>query len=596
MKIAFLTKNTLVPAGLVLLAACLFGFKLSILPAMQSLEYSIEGAEPVRRGLPLLIDVPAQRIKVRVLLQRGAWSPTEFYLRANNCIERVLINGRYLESPRLPVCEYFEGKTVDFAPLLIPGANEIIFTISNIRNTAGMDMRVAESDRTLVILNTLMLAALIALCVWMMKRGAVSWMTKGLWYVFIAGLVSRVWYFQATPYGLRSYDYDGHILYVMHILQNWTIPLSGDGWVFHHAPLYYYVSAIFLRAVDLIGFTTLYLTVMLQHVSLIVSVACLWLMLWGAAKLWSGERERAKRIIGASLLAFYPGFVFMASRISNEPLYHALCIVVMLTLWVWWREGDVKYWYIACAVACLAFLTRVSAVFFVPVFAAAFLFKTSGWGNTDRWRLAWKSCVLVVLLTAWYPMLRIAQGDAEEQLSFNNVAMGENLAVRNTPANYVTFNPLKVLAVPYNHSMSDEWRRQYFPEYLYKSMYFGEFRFNERMRIISVLLLLSGFAVMGLAAYGMVRHLREGTREDLVMSLSLVLSLLMIVAYRASFHFSSDQDFRFVMAAFLPLVYFAVKGAWALRGNPGDAARGIVAAHAGLSAVFILLTILLPEA
>ncbi len=131
------------------------------------------------------------------------------------------------------------------------------------------------------------------------------------------------------------------------------------------------------------------------------------------------------------------------------------------------------------------------------------------------------------------------------------------LAVTNTPAHLLVFNPLQVLLTPFAGDIGDATRHDYFFEYFYRSALFGSSGYFELMDLAR-LLLVSSFTLIPFFVLGILR--RHKKPESAFMLISFFLLLGAVFAYRISYPMSSNQHYRFVPLIIVPIAYFVTHG------------------------------------
>jgi hypothetical protein len=210
--------------------------------------------------------------------------------------------------------------------------------------------------------------------------------------------------------------------------------------------------------------------------------------------------------------------------------------------------------------AALALLTKDSGL---VLLAVLFLLLVSRRDLPWRRKLARAGvgALIVLVLTGWYPLLRfLAEHDIRQTLSLGNAMMNPRLTVGNHLADYVTFNPVAMLRLPFNDTWWDVARRQNFWEFFFRSAFFGEFSFAKQ-RGIAVAILVCGFLALPILARGLWRAVRERHPSLAPLLLTTFLLLAAALAYRWLHPASPNQDFRFSILLCIPLAYFAVIGA-----------------------------------
>jgi hypothetical protein len=152
------------------------------------------------------------------------------------------------------------------------------------------------------------------------------------------------------------------------------------------------------------------------------------------------------------------------------------------------------------------------------------------------------------------------EADTSRSLSLGNQGMNSGLSVANSPVNLLTFNPSQILQHPYNNPWDDTYRRQYFPEYFFRSAFTGEFGFDDHLKDLNVGILFFALLAIPLMVFGFIRERCTDPLKHLPFWLLLLLMLAASASYRIHFPYTANQDFRFVVMIIVPLSYYAVSG------------------------------------
>ena len=320
----------------------------------------------------------------------------------------------------------------------------------------------------------------------------------------VCGVLLRCLYAASTPYFVRAWDWDGHLRYITHVVEHWTVPPAASGWETYQPPLYYFAAAAWAKAWP----TTEPSTGALQVLSVLLSVGAMFAGFW-IARLLFPETSRRERLIFAWVVAVFPGLVFFGSRLSNDTLLTAISLVCVALLILWWRLPSMKRWCALCVVLGLGVLTKMSIVPLLLT-AAVCLVLHPGMDARRKTVIALTGAAVLVAVAGWLFVLRYA---IEHRTMMVFVQTGDAMKADNTARNLLMFNPYWVLRRPFNWNWNDDYRRQIFWEYLLKSSFVGE-RVHHPIAAWPLRLLLAGSMVgVLLAATGLVkdwRHDRHG--------------------------------------------------------------------------------------
>ncbi len=385
---------------------------------------------------------------------------------------------------------------------------------------------------------------------WLVSRSEILWPV-------VFGAAIRFVYVWYTPYNLRTHDVAGHIEYVKYVAQTFTIPHTGQNWEAHQGPVYYFLAGIWVRLGNMFDRSSLDLARDLQWGSMILSVALLWIAGLIALELFPGIRRRAHRTLFVLLHAVIPALVYGSARISNDALAWPLLWLFALLLLRWWRSGTLRDWTWLCVLSAVIILTKHNGYILPPIaFACLLLRPHLSTGIKIR-----KTALLaasVIVIAGWFLAYRFIDGFFSYGLLAPSLWGMENLRIPNDPEAFLTFNPLRMIVTPFNSPSTNAFGRQFFWEYLLKSVFLGEF-------IPTSTLLLTVRAAVGLgmafALTGLVGIWRAWkTRAPFFLPMLIVAAAHVggLIAYRILHPCACNQDFRFITLALVPWSFFAL--------------------------------------
>lgn len=557
MRIVLSPNNIAFVSVLVLGLLCIV--RLLAQPSIGTLTYQYEGHERVTASHPLLVETEAQRLTVELPLYLSALHPNTFFVKPDDCLEELHINGQAVMEPEVRFCDYSTlGRDINLKKYLRPGENTLLFVIKDDGGKGGVRLTPSRTDGILLTLNIiLVLSAAVAALLLIVAVGK-NEQKRMLLTLFVAGAALRFFYLLATHYRVRSHDIDDHIRYIQYVAEHFWMPPASEGFVFHHPPLYFFLGGILARLDQLVHRTNELLFFDLQAFSFLISLATLAAGIWICRKLF--PKTGPYGALFFSIIVTSPVLVFLSARITNNALYTLLAFLSFGLLIQWWQSGRMKDWYLLLAVLSLAFVTRVSALVFFPVVFLLLPLRTKGGWFRKIGHLCAGAC-LVALLAGWFPATRFfLEQDPTNMIKLGNTTMHSGLLLPTRTSNLLTFNPVGFLTTPFNHPWEDAARRQYFPEYLFRSAFFGEFDFPDQFFNLAVLILLSATLLLPYAVYGFWKRGIGQWKKHLPVTLLLLLMSASQVWYRLFAPYSSNQDFRHSVPIILPIAFFLVAG------------------------------------
>ncbi len=194
------------------------------------------------------------------------------------------------------------------------------------------------------------LLAALAVCVLVLRRAGPLRAERARFVLFGAWIALALNDAFALPLG-AGFDAEGHVDYVIHLVNRRALPLPGDGWEMFQAPLYYLLQA-----------PVLWLTASLRALR-VMGLICGLIQIelcWRAARVLFPKRDDLQ-LIGA-LFGFLPVNIYLSQFVGNEPLSAVLSASAVLFCWT----GRSPL--IVGALLGAAILAKVSAVLlFIPI-------------------------------------------------------------------------------------------------------------------------------------------------------------------------------------------------------------------------------------
>jgi len=528
-------------------------------PSFGQATYQYAGFERRTADHPVFVPSQAEALTIDIPMQLAWLHPSTFYIKPDDCLEELTINGKAVQEERIRFCDFSTlGQPFDLSAYLIPGTNTLSFKLKDSGGNGGVRITPSRTDPLISMLNWSV--TLFGMGLFMIFAIAITKdnQLRFLLLIFSVGTALRVLYLLSTHYFVRGHDTDDHIRYIRYVAENFSMPPASEGFVFHHPPLYYFFGALVVRLDYLLG-RMHEATVLhdLQIFSLLLSIGALAIATWIARKLF---RSAPYQGFFLAIIATMPTLIFDAARITNNTLYVLLSFLAFGLLVQWWQTRNLRTWYCLIAAASLACVTRVSGLVFMPVIFGLmpFVTQTRWWKRIAHW---FTGLLLFVALTGWFPLVRfLIEQNHQNMFTLGNKSMHSGLRLTTTFEHLVTFNPFAFLAVPFNHPWEDAARRQFFLEYFFRSAFFGEFQYPKEFVGIASTLLFFGTLTLLFLVIGFWRRGVLDWRKSAPFMLLFLLMFAAQVAYRVFAPFSANQDFRHSVPFLLPLAFFLVAG------------------------------------
>ncbi len=505
-----------------------------------------------RAELPFRTESVSQaRYALSFRMSHSAASATRYNLWADDCLEHVVVNGVSLSRYPLPLCDWGKSFEFDLSSVLKDGQNDFTIIISNHPGNGGFHLAPSFFDSR-VLSFRITTCVFILWLTWIATGGLIRYpLTRAS---LLLGVFLRLFYFYVTPARVRSHDFEGHLEFIYFIATHLQLPPASQGWEFHQPPLYYLFTGGVLHLLQSVGSSASEVLSYLQLFSLVCAICTLFVGV-KIGEIVFGERSRELPLLAYSLiLSTLPSLVFSSTRVSNDVLFHLFAFTWMLAIVRWWYKPTRLAWLPVLALLMLLCVTKATAA---PLIASTLVLSLLRPQVSRSHRiLAFTSGALVSALTVGSLWLYRSAVEAAPSLFDKGQTLHSALRVGNGLANFLHFNLRDVLITPFNNPWGDEAGRQHFWEFLFRSIFFGEFQYAPEIEGLASCILLFGFLWIVFALWGFAC---AGTAKEFsFVPLAVVgLSLLgALITFRVWYPFAVHQDFRFIHLLGVPLAAF----------------------------------------
>ncbi|MFH0770582.1 MAG: glycosyltransferase family 39 protein [Candidatus Peregrinibacteria bacterium] len=584
---AFLRNTVLFLLGIVLLG------RLSILalPDIGPALYWFEGKEKKTANIPFFVPAESSLLHIETTITLRMLHPHFFVVGPDDCMQSIIINDKPVPDAIAKFCDYPNAHRLNLAPYLREGTSTVALTVLDKGGGAGVDFRVSRLDPLHLTLIILMAALTIWYGTVLVRRFSPQPLMWKLYWILVGGSLLRMIYTIITPPTVRAHDYGGHIEYIRYILSHFRLP-PGNGYELHQTPLYYFFAGTWWKALEAI-FKTSEATILwtLQQWSLLFSIITLAACIWIARILFPRKNDHASALGFVAMIAVLPGLILFAPRINNDVLAAPLAFLAFAALLSWWKGGNNARWYLFSVFVGFAILTKTSAILLLPCAFIPLLLRRS-LPLRKKIMMGGLSLLIIFCIGGWVPAYRLVSEGRARMFPFGNFDNSTGLRVTNTVPHFLIFNPIQIVRVPYNNTWTDSSRRQYFPEFLFRSAFSGEYEFSSPLKEISRVLLSCAIVLLAVALFGLWKSLRFRFMETLPLLLSLLFLLLGLASVRLRQAYACNQDFRYIPLLCVPLSYFIMHGATAL---PRLLRRSVIIFIIGYLVSSVTFILLLPQ-
>ena len=501
--------------------------------------------------------VAKSKFTLKEKLELSFLYPTIFVFYPQDALWTIKVNGHEVEAKGLPLSvTHHEGRSIDLAPFLHPGTNEIDLAMEVFWGETSLNIYVSPWDKYSLILSILVACAALGTgaffcCFFRIK------ITGAEIAILLAGFLIRYLYLLGTPYFVRAYDWWGHAAYLDFVAQHLSVPNPDANWEAYQPPLYYFLVGAMTKLLLFCGMAEPQRYAVWQGFSLLCSAGVLIVGLWLGRLLH--ENEPKYRLYLLAVLGVAPALVFNASRVSNDVLLNLLDFLWLGFLLQFWQRPNERTWLGLSVILGLALLTKASALVLIPI-SILCLVLTPHVGARSKFFAALMLIVAALGIAGWYYLPRAFHENKLDSYVVGNIhQLNPKGRIDGIFAKSFVFNPFKVLRYPF----VDPWgpRHEYFLEYLFKSIFVGEWFLGHTYRWVARAFILSALLLTPVFFRGIWCSFKRKTASDLPLLIVFFAVFLTHWTFVQIAPFMSSQDFRYSVVLLVPMVYFFIQGA-----------------------------------
>jgi len=527
-----------------------------------TVEFSGQLAQPFTQPF-LQQKVPKAKFILKEHLELSSWHPVIFSFYPQDVLWSIKVNGHDVPAPGLPLSvAHHEGRSINLAPYLHPGSNEIEVAMEVYWGEASLNIYVSPWDKWSLLIAAFILFGTLAAGAFFFSLFRIK--IDAAEAVILSGdFLLRYVYVSGTPYFVRAYDWWGHVAYLDHVTQHLSLPDASSDWESYQPPLYYYLVGCVTRWLLIGGMPETQRFILWQAFSLACSTGILLAGFWIGKLLY--EKKPKYRLYLLAVLGVAPALVFNASRISNDVLLNLLEFLSLGFLLHFWKQPNWRSWLGLSLVLGLALLTKASALILIPISLLCLGFAPHLQAKTKALQAA--GLLLIALgMAGWYYLPRAFQESGVDSYFVGNIHhLNPKGHIDGVLAKSLVFNPFKVVRYPF----VEPWgpRHEYFLEYFFKSIFLGEWLLGHAYRWIARAFILTALVLIPVFLRGIWLSVRDRTGNDFPLLITFFAVFSAQWAFVQIAPFMSSQDFRYSVILLVPLVYFFIGGASSLRAN-----------------------------
>jgi hypothetical protein len=405
---------------------------------------------------------------------------------------------------------------------------------------------------------------------------------KVLMIVFLLMAGIYIFSVKAIHHSMFSYDYKGHVEYVLYLIQKGEVPLDNGGWSFYHPSLYYRCVTLFcqfagVREED----GAMYFFKSLQIFSFLIYI------LYGYVSLktlnlistlyYTGKDRdnyfKLAYVLIASLMLTWPSNTIYSVRIGNDIMFYFLYSCSFYFMVKWYETMESSSFISSIIFMILCIWSKSNGYILFAIMLLLIIIKLIA---TERPHICWKSkhhqlafylfCGIFCLFFTFHKKVEayIEQKGDKNIIVSNAGGLSPRLAVTNDIDNYLFPSVSKFIKTPFTNAFNDAMGRTNFWHFLFKTSLFGEFSYESKEMVTLAEFLSFIFLLIILLPFGafMGFKINKGMEICVISGTLLIFSL---ICFRLLYPFACSNDFRYIYPALLPFAYLILSGLYALR-------------------------------
>lgn len=470
----------------------------------------------------------------------------------DDCAEDIVVNGQQVNVRNLPGrCDFSKGFLLSDSLLSnyrVGGKTHYSFSLRNNGGNAGLNLFVYQVSAASKVVNVLAIGLFALLCLVIARRFKFGW---GIALLILFGVVFRTTFYANVPYTTYSNDVDGHVAYVQYVAEKHAVPGVDDCWTCYHPPVYYVSAVPSFVLGEWLGVSC---TTGLQMYSLVLSVVTLFLGILFLRTFLTGSAFG----VASLLWTLWPLMILVSPRIGNDQMFYMLHVLCLWGGACYLKDGRGRYLIVAVIASALAMWTKTTAVVTLGVLLLFALFGYVRNGRSLRpSKSEMVSWIMLVLLLVGIVLQKMLGGS---DLVGNASGLNSKLIVGNEAFNYIFFDLKSFVIHPYTSAWNEEWGREFFWNYSFKSAMFGEFELvrTQTGRTLATLMSVTFLGLLVYAVRGFWKSKMNAIRWILLLQTVAFFAALMFL--RIKHPYSCSNDFRYIAPALLGFIPFVGLG------------------------------------
>lgn len=390
---------------------------------------------------------------------------------------------------------------------------------------------------------------------------------KILIYIIIGlALAIRLAYIIKMPYTEKQHDVEPNgngLSYIFTIYETGHLPQDNIG-QHYHPPLHQIICAIFLKIVSIFNTDTNFMYESLQFVTLIDSMALVFIIYKILQELHIKEKYK---ILAMIVAAFHPTLIILSGSLNNDCLCLTLTIWTILRLIKWYKNDNIKNTILLAIITGLCVMAKTSgAIVAIPIMYV-FLLKL--------YRKVKKSENKVLVIKK-YMYLFIFFGCISLPIGLlypirNYIEFGQPILYVMDPHNsdlYVGNYTLWQRFLPFSNEINqmycDPWNQYNIPIFLLKCSLFGEYSWNTNgaFEILYVVSILANIYLIIQTIYCIISQMMNKTKRNkqwkIAFLLLFIFNIFSYITMNIKLPYGCTMDFRYIASTVFTGTMFVI--------------------------------------
>lgn len=489
--------------------------------------------------------------------------PKYYWIDLNQRVLSLQINGTEIRD-KLTDGSDNNAQIYDLSPFLTKRIN--ILHVVKVNGNNKSKFYLYPSIRSTLGLVLIALMGALAASVWFFISwlpNKISLLDAGL---FSFGSITRLIYAVTTPYFIRNHDLHGHLVYIYYLMDSKRIPAVHYSWESFQPPLYYIISAILAEVGQRLGanpdLTCFILQLEACAISIAIMACCIWI-----SNLIFDQKEKISRLLFCLACAVCPSLIFESNQINNDVLVHLISFLFVGLMLTFCSQSEFRKWLGIAILLGIGLITKTSTLALVAV-ALLWLcfFQTMSWAQKFKYSIS--GMAIIVLLAGWFHIPRWVDSENGATFVVGNLSyVNERGKFDPTIAKLIAFDPIRIIEHPFIQSIDGDSDHGIFGEYYFKSAFFGQWLYGDKIVPLAQAILFSAVALIPVFLMGCRSAIVENMVSGRFLFILMIITLAFQLAWIWQAPFTSSEDFRYFTILIIPSLFFVLNGARTLPGR-----------------------------